>query len=576
MAECDGRKFEMFYDADADVDFTENSMIADYSVIEEQMEVADGNQSLIQPTLPSGRVIDYKNTMQSYDYPVDSSVATPPTSHVSSNIGARASFSTPSAIKRHSEVSNNVNSTIGANAVSNSFSEDVQAVAIVEGKAFIESPEPQERPNQNRVLWLVIGILVVMIAIVVTGVCSSGKCSTKSDHSINEIPSLSPSLAPSRSPTKTPVDVQIEQAVSAFINNITYLEEEILVNGTTPESRALAWLIRDDELYADNRSKLLNLDSESEVRFRLRQRYPLRTLWYQQFDEDGAFSYNWVEAQGWKDDPDECSWYGINCTLDGLSERNEVTSIDFYSDFAQKSNNYFGTIPPDIGLLTSLLLFDFKSNRLIGTLPDSIGKCSILQVFDISDCLVAGTFPSSIGALTDMAYFDVADNEIFGTIPSKMQDWFNLTYFVTQNNGLIGSLPNFITGWTSLSRLDFYGNEFSGTIPESIGSLTNLTLLDFGFNKLRGTLPFSIGELTNLTYAGFNSNNLVGMIPTSVGNWNLIEFALFAGNDFTGTVPMELCSSDNRTTKNIYVECDLECPVGCCSYFKECSNNLTS
>jgi hypothetical protein len=59
-----------------------------------------------------------------------------------------------------------------------------------------------------------------------------------------------------------------------------------------------------------------------------------------------------------------------------------VTGIDFYIDLTESGMDFSGTIPPDIGLLTSLTLLDFKSNRVTGSLPESIGYCSLLEGLD--------------------------------------------------------------------------------------------------------------------------------------------------------------------------------------------------
>jgi hypothetical protein len=272
MANLHERKYEIY---DADASFTEStSMIADYSVIERQMEEACGDESMSHPTLPSGHVIDCKNTMQSYDFPLDSSVETPTTSHTSSKGATKAVICTTPGTFRQSEVNSTANSAGLTSASNNSNTEDVHAVAIVEGKLF--NDESTHRPHLNRRLWWTGGVLAVAIAIVVTGVCASGKCSAKISPPSNILNSTG-RLPPTMSPTETPIDVMVERTVASFVNEISFLDEEILVNGTTPESRALAWLIQKDTLF--NSSALMTLDAgtETDVSFRIRQRYRFGT-----------------------------------------------------------------------------------------------------------------------------------------------------------------------------------------------------------------------------------------------------------------------------------------------------------
>ena len=51
-----------------------------------------------------------------------------------------------------------------------------------------------------------------------------------------------------------------------------------------------------------------------------------------------------------------------------------VTEIDFYNNDEKLlgGNNMTGTIPPDLGLLTSLNRIDFSENRFYGTIAGSI------------------------------------------------------------------------------------------------------------------------------------------------------------------------------------------------------------
>jgi hypothetical protein len=459
------------------------------------------------------------------------------------------------------------------NGSNNSNTEDVHAVAIVEGKLFNE--DSIDGPCHYSSRWWIGGFLAVAIIIVITGVCASGKCSAKSSLASTPILNTTVTLPPTMSPSETPVDILVERTVAAFVNEISLSEDEIPVNGTTPESRALAWLIREDKLFNDSTLMTLDAKIETDVSFRIRQRFPLVTLWYQQVDEEGAYVKNWATTLGWLEYDNECEWYGLNCTSfdlgENVGEQHVVTGIDFYVDMTESSMNFAGTIPPDIGLLTSLTLLDFKSNRVTGSLPESIGYCSHLEVLDLSECLVAGTLPSSIGKLTAMFFFDVSDNGFYGTIPPSTEQWLNVTYMYLRNNGFSGSLPDFVGRWTALHEWDFYDNGFTGTIPQTIGLLTALESLNLGSNDLGGTLPSTIGEFANISFFIVSSNYLQGTIPGSVGSWSKIQYAYFYGNPFTGTVPNQICSFIDPLTDEVVVDCQLNCT--CCSYLVNCTAN---
>jgi hypothetical protein len=369
-----------------------------------------------QPTLRSGQVIDCKNTMQSHEI-LGHNNMTSQRSVIFNNVTTGPPNTTT---KHHQNGAAESIQPVAMGEIQAFAVENVSAVAIVEGKLFTE------RPRLNRTLWGVLGTLAVVTAIVITGVCSAGKCSAKNrDPQLIAIPTMSPTVMIS--------DDQVEHAILSFVNQISFLQEEIPLNGKSPESRALAWLIREDPLFTVNKSSLLLLDSKNEtaLSFRVRQRYALATLWFQQIDKNGDVSAPWDSFSDWLKSSDECGWFGIAC-----SEQHAIVEIDFYIDDRKQSNNYSGTIPPDIGQLTSLTSLDFKSNMVTGSLPESIGQCSQLQVFDVLDGSMTGTFPSSMRKLTAMEYFDVSSNVFSGMLPPITEQWLNLKHFHLGRNRL--------------------------------------------------------------------------------------------------------------------------------------------
>jgi hypothetical protein len=124
-------------------------------------------------------------------------------------------------------------------------------------------------------------------------------------------------------------------------------------NGPTPEDRALNHLIVNDTTF--NFSQLLTLNSmmTNMVQFRIRQRYALLTLWFQQ-----AFTgTTWNSGDGWLVNANECdNWVGIDCTymsVEGtVGMQNIVTTVNLLGNIVK------GSIPADLGLLTALTYID--------------------------------------------------------------------------------------------------------------------------------------------------------------------------------------------------------------------------
>jgi hypothetical protein len=134
------------------------------------------------------------------------------------------------------------------------------------------------------------------------------------------------------------------------------------------------------------------------VQFRIRQRYALLTLWFQQ-----AFTNTtWNNQNGWLVNANECNtWNGIVCTpihLGGI-----VGTQDVVTTLNLVNNNMIGTIPADLGLLTALVYLDVQDNALTGTLPTSIEQWTALQLFSVGNNALTGTLHASIGQWSSFA-----------------------------------------------------------------------------------------------------------------------------------------------------------------------------
>jgi hypothetical protein len=237
--------------------------------------------------------------------------------------------------------------------------------------------------------------------------------------------------------------VTTQSLLTSFINNITLSNRTIAANGTTPEDRALNYLIVNDTTF--NFTQLLTLNSmmtTNMVQFRIRQRYALLTLWFQQ-----AFTNTtWSMGTGWLN-ANECgiSWYGISCTpiyLGGtVGTQNVVTTVGL-NNIKMK-----GTIPADLGLLTALTYLDVGTNALTGTFPASIGQWTALTSFNVGSNALTGTLPASIGQWTALTLFSVFDNALTGTIPASIGNWSQIQVAYFDGNQFTGTMPNGICAY---------------------------------------------------------------------------------------------------------------------------------
>jgi hypothetical protein len=487
---------------------------------------------------------------------------TPPatTSQVNTNVAPEIPIRTNAGTSEHLNDMGSVGSSAPTrDNANNSPSAENLCVA----KAVADKPH---RTNTTTIALAVFGISAIVCSIIVLGVCLSGNCGS-SDSSKDLPPPANqltasptvPANQPTASPTVPPTAILAERAITAFVQNISYLSdtETIFVNGTSAESRALTWLSREDTLF--NASALLTLNSgiDNEVSFRVRQRYPLVTLWFQQVNEEGNFINKWTNTSGWLESESECEWFGIACDANG-----SVIEISFYESDTEVANGYAGSIPPDIGLLTSLQLFVMDNNDVVGTIPESIGLCNQMMGFSVYNCTLSGTIPSTLGQWTDIGVFDVSRNKIHGTIPDSAGIWTNIVGFSVFGNQLTGSIPAFIVKWSRLKSFSVSFNRLTNTIPEDIGNFVEMVNFLAQVNSLQGTLPSSIGRMTALKHFLINVNQLTGTIPSSVGNWSQISEAYFDSNNFTGTMPTDICANiqDNDVLTS---DCNVNC--SCCT-----------
>jgi hypothetical protein len=131
------------------------------------------------------------------------------------------------------------------------------------------------------------------------------------------VPTLSPTPAPTLSP---------EAFLSDLLSSISFDDGVALSTPSTPQSMAFYWMVT-------NNTNLRTLPNEKIV-----QRYALATLYY------SANGDSWNRKDYWLTDNEECgTWQSLTCTDNGT-----VSNLDL------RDNNLNGTIPPEIGLLTTL------------------------------------------------------------------------------------------------------------------------------------------------------------------------------------------------------------------------------
>lgn len=207
-----------------------------------------------------------------------------------------------------------------------------------------------------------------------------------------------------------------------------------------------------------------------------------------------------------------------------------------------------GTLPEELGLLTTLKTLVFDGNLLKGEIPDSFAQLTQLDHLWLARNHFDGSLPSWINNVTHLVSLDVSQNRMQGTLP----DFSNLALLemlAVDKNFFTGRLDTAFSmknnsdggGLHKLKYLYLDGNDFQGPLGDDfmdMPSASPLMGLDISNNALTGTIPSHLfAKFPNLLVFDANSNMLNGRLPASIPATNALEFLALFSNMLTGEVP---------------------------------------
>ena len=219
---------------------------------------------------------------------------------------------------------------------------------------------------------------------------------------------------------------------------------------------------------------------------------------------------DWTNNDNWLTDAPLDTWHGVE-----VNGRGRVISLELFR------NNLKGTIPGELGGLSSLETLDVRSNGLSGPIPPEFGNLTNLV----------------------RAYMDT--NELTGPIPPELGDLPRLKYLWLLGNSLSGPIPPEIGKLSGLSGLSLSFNRLTGSIPPEMGDLHNLEFMDLSINRLTGGIPPEMGDLQNLKTLNLRANQLTGGIPPELGDAQNLKTLNLSDNLLTGSMTPQLGSLDS-------------------------------
>ena len=209
------------------------------------------------------------------------------------------------------------------------------------------------------------------------------------------------------------------------------------------------------------------------------------------------------------------------------------------------NNQLTGTIPPQLGNLTSLTMLRLEWNDLTGTIPPQLGNLTSLDSMSLGGNRLTGAIPPELGNLTNLRHLSLGgsnsgENQLTGVIPSELSKLTKLVSLALWNNRLTGQIPTWLGSRTGLTTLILAGNQFTGTIPTELGNLTKVRQFWLQDNQLTGTIPAELGNLTNVTELHLDDNRLTGEIPAELANLSGLLQLFLANDQLTGCIPAGL------------------------------------
>ena len=308
-------------------------------------------------------------------------------------------------------------------------------------------------------------------------------------------------------------------------------EGKALRTKSSPQFSAFSWL-------ADTANLSDYLENVSVEK--ISQRHAMATLY---ISTNGD---SWSNNQSWLSDKDECFWFtrAAGSICDGKG-RLQNLQLNY--------NNLDGSIPLEVGLLTSLESLDLSGGpvkRLTGPIPGTLVYLSLLKELRLPNNELTGIIATEIGTLESIQELDISDNELAGEIPIEISDLKRLTSLNMGGNRLEGSVPRGIGNLKYLSSLRLDRNSLRGDLPRSIGNLRKLDSLNLAENRLTG-IPTELGRLTTLRFFSVHDNNITGPLLPEIGEMSNLRSLYLSKNNFHGSLPTELGMLFNLRTLDL-------------------------
>ena len=175
---------------------------------------------------------------------------------------------------------------------------------------------------------------------------------------------------------------------------------------------------------------------------------------------------NWTRNDNWCSDKPVREWYGII-----TNEYGRVCMLNI------PSKNLSGSIPAELGNLSSLKQLDLENNQLSGSIPAELGNLSTIEVLDLSKNQLTGSIPAELGNLSSLINLYLQGNQLTGSIPAELGNLSTIEVLNLSENQLTGSIPAEIVRLTNLETMSLCWNYLTGELPSGIDKMNIWTTM---------------------------------------------------------------------------------------------------
>ena len=297
---------------------------------------------------------------------------------------------------------------------------------------------------------------------------------------------------------------QHEEALRQLILTIT--PQEVLDDITSPQAKALQWLVYDDAIDPPLCPPTIDSDDDDDdngaTSATLLERY-IMTAFYHATNGD-----NWRECSAPINNVDNnnntLSTTSITkkCTRTITAQSSEVLSFVIEQAFADTQPQHGRKIGTN-SWLTSTPTCDWGGLGCSYTTTTSDSNNSnhhyyAIDQIEFEDNNLSGTLLPELSALSQLKFLILEKGHLSGSIPSSYGSLSNLRVLDMDYNKLTGTLPNELYNLVELRELDLNDNRFSGTLSARIGRLSELVYLQVDNNEFGGSVPVEVGGLNEL------------------------------------------------------------------------------